>query len=67
VGRARVNTSKNVRFTSIFESINLLAIEAGAGAGAGAGETIIPGSRVGRSSELGSSPDQVSVGATLPY
>jgi hypothetical protein len=53
-------------------SVNLLAIEAGAGAGAGAGsgvgsevgETVIPGPRVGRSSELRSSPNQFSEGAS---
>jgi hypothetical protein len=42
-------------------SVNLLAIGVGAGAGLGAGsevgETVIPDPRVGRSSELRSSPD----------
>jgi len=37
---AGANTSKNVRFTSIFKSINLLGIEAGAGAGAGIGSGV---------------------------
>ena len=45
MGGAGAKASKNVRSTtSIFKSINLL--------GAGAGETVIPGSRVGISSEL---------------
>jgi hypothetical protein len=50
-------------------SVNLLAIEAGAGAGTGSGvgETIIPGYRVGRSSEIRSSPDQFSIGVTFSY
>jgi hypothetical protein len=57
-------------------SVNLLAIEAGVGAGAGSGsgvgsevgETVIPGPRVGRSSELrSSSPDQFSEGATFSH
>jgi hypothetical protein len=51
VGRAGAgaNASKNVRSTSIFKSINLLGIEAGAG------ETVILASSVGISSELKSS------------
>jgi hypothetical protein len=61
-------------------SVNLLAIgaragaRAGAGAGAGSrvgsevGETVIPGPRVGRSSELrSSSPDQFSEGVTFSH
>ena len=51
MGRAGAKANKNVRSTSIFKSINLLDIEVGAEAG----ETIIPGSRVGISSELRSS------------
>jgi hypothetical protein len=51
-------------------SVNLLAIGAGSGSGVGSevGETVIPGPRVGRSSELrSSSPDQFSEGATFSH
>jgi hypothetical protein len=52
-------------------SVDLLTIEAGAGAGlgvgSGVGETVIPGPRVGRSSELRSSPDQFSKGVTFSH
>ena len=59
---AGANTSKNVRSTSIFKSINLLGIEAGVRVGSGTGETVILASRVGistesKSSEFWSSPD----------
>ena len=71
MGGAGAKASKNVRSTSIFKSINLLGIEAGAGAGAevgsgvgsGAGETVILASSIGissselKSSEFRSSPD----------
>ena len=56
-------------------SVNLLAIEAGIGIGVGVGlevglevgKTVIPGYRVGRSSEIRSSPDQFSKGVTFSY
>ena len=57
-------------------SVNLLAIEVGVGVGVGlgsgvgseVGETVIPGPRVGRSSELRSLlPDQFSEGVTFSY
>jgi hypothetical protein len=52
---------KSLDLLVYLNSVNLLAIEAGAGVGAGAGagvgETIIPGHRVGRSSKIRSSPD----------
>jgi hypothetical protein len=47
VSRAGVKASKNIKSTSIFKSINLLGIEAGAGVGLEIGETVILASRVG--------------------
>jgi hypothetical protein len=70
VGGAGAKASKNVRSTSIFKSINLLGIEAGAGVGAG--ETVILASSIGilselKSSEFRSLPDLFFEGATFSY
>ena len=69
---AGANASKNIRFTSIFKSINLLGIEAGSGIGSGAGETVILASSIGISSELKSSdnrwsPDLFFKGVTFSH
>jgi hypothetical protein len=66
---AGANTSKNVRSTSIFKSINLLGIEAGSGVGSGVRETVILASSIGILSELRLLPDPFpfSIGETFSH